>query len=92
MLRIPERDIHMTKKAVPASFTFRQCCERVIAAASTTPRQVNYAVGYARVGLGLTVPREIAVQALYILNNISSWRGAEAKAVRESLKVIGGAK
>lgn len=48
-------------------------------------KSLNYCINYARAGIGLT-GQEAKVQALYILNNMSSWRGDTAKAVRTYLK------
>jgi hypothetical protein len=74
--------------------TFHECCDAIIAAGED-PRQVNqinYAVGYAKAGALMSDAHAIKVQALYILSNISSWRGDVAKQVRSSLKRIGGVK
>lgn len=74
--------------------SFNDCCHAIIVAAKDPKqvRQVDYAVGYARSGQWMSDAHEIKVQALYILNNISSWRGEVAKTVRASLKQIGGVK
>jgi hypothetical protein len=48
----------------------------------------EYAKAYAQAGLAMTDPHEIAVQALYILNNIQHWRGLAAKQIRTNLKQI----
>lgn len=47
---------------------------------------LNYAVGYARAGGSMYAPDEIQVQCLYILNNITHWRGPIAKQSRETFK------
>ena len=47
-----------------------------------------YAKAYAEAGLGLSDPHECYVQSLYILNNLSSWRGELAKPVREGFKLF----
>ncbi len=86
-----------------SALTFRQCCEAVVAAGNDPKQanQVNYAYGYAQTGLlilsrhkalGITDQHEIKVQALYIVTNITRWRGDTARAVRVSLKKIGGMK
>jgi len=57
-------------------------------------KSLNYAVNYAIVGLGMIggtlfyqeAEEELRVQCLYVLNNISRWRGPLAKQVRETLK------
>lgn len=48
-------------------------------------KALNYAVNYAREGLLLT-GEALHVQVLYILNNMTSWRGVIAKEVRAVLK------
>ena len=48
---------------------------------------LNYAVNYCQAALGQS-GRELAVQCLYILGNISRWRNPEAKRVREVLKAF----
>ena len=65
--------------------TMRQCCEAILQSAHE--KALNYAVNYARHGLSCEGP-EARVQALYILNNMTRWRGPMAKAVRQSLKTI----
>ena len=49
-------------------------------------KALNYCVGYAKAGLALTEPTEIQVQCLYILNNMTGWRGPIAATVRDILK------
>ena len=48
---------------------------------------LNYAVNYCQAALGQSA-RDLAVQCLYILSNISSWRNTEAKRVRAILKAF----
>ena len=48
---------------------------------------LNYAVNYCQAALGQS-GRELAVQCLYILGNISRWRNPEAKKVRAVLKAF----
>lgn len=48
---------------------------------------LNYAVDYCKAAKGLT-GHELEVQVLYILNNISHWRGAGSKEVRATLKAF----
>lgn len=47
-----------------------------------------YAKAYADAGLGLSGAEEIQVQCLYILNNLASWRGDEARATKEIFRAI----
>lgn len=49
------------------------------------PTSLNYAVGYCQAALTMT-ERELKVQVLYILSNISHWRHGRAKEVRAILK------
>ena len=54
-------------------------------------RAVNWAVNYARAGLGME-GEALRVQCLYILNNITHWRGDTATWVRRTLKAFAGVK
>ena len=64
--------------------TFHEAC-RAIETNKNAPA-LNYAVGYARAGLTLDDPDAQRVQALYLLSNITHWRGDLAKVVRATLK------
>lgn len=68
---------------------FHLACEDILAAPAS-PALV-YAIGYARAGLTMR-GHEAKVQALYILNNISHWRGPASKEIRASLKRYAGVK
>jgi len=48
-------------------------------------KALNYAVNYAEAGCWMK-GEELRVQCLYVLNNMSHWRGETAKQVRETLK------
>ena len=48
---------------------------------------LNWAVNYARMGLGMT-GEELRIQCLYAQGNITQWRGPLAKEVRETLKAF----
>jgi hypothetical protein len=63
---------------------FHRACQRVYD--HRAEKSLNYAVGYAAAGLSLTDTEECRVQCLYILNNISYWRGALAKECREDFR------
>lgn len=63
---------------------FHSACQSILHE-SKSPA-LNYAVGYARAGLSMTDPHEVQVQCLYILNNITHWRGETAKRCRETFK------
>lgn len=47
---------------------------------------LNYAVNYAKAGVWMENGEEIRMQCLYLLNNITHWRGPTAKRCRETLK------
>ncbi len=64
--------------------SFEMCCQNIIRDRNLPA--VNYAVGYAEAGIGMTDPIEIKVQCFYILNNILGWRGDTAKETRTELK------
>lgn len=66
---------------------YRKACDTVMQAAIDKPKNylLQYAHTYARAGKYM-VGEERRVQCLYILNNMTSWRGDDAKAVREVLK------
>lgn len=67
--------------------TFTDCCEAIL----RCPRANVYAKAYAEAGRGMRGDAA-KVQALYLLNNITGWRGETAKLVRPVLKMIGGVK
>jgi hypothetical protein len=69
-----------------AHMSFAECCDTIIR--HSNERALNYAVNYAKAGRHMTGD-EARVQALYILNNMTHWRGDTAKRVREALKIIG---
>lgn len=81
--------------------TFHNCCFAIINAASRKPQAANiqFAASYAKAGLQMAnatnhdeASHEVRVQCLYIVANLSGWRGDEARAVRQALKSIGGIK
>ena len=47
---------------------------------------LNYAVNYCKYALEITEEKEMQVQVLYILSNITNWRNEKAKEVRAVLK------
>lgn len=67
---------------------FNDACKRVCRAAkSAKPGSlIHYAATYASAGRHMTDRREIRVQALYILSNLSHWRGDEARTVKAVFK------
>lgn len=66
--------------------TFHEACRSIVAHQGV--RSLNYAINYAKHGLLVSDPYEKKVQALYILNNMTHWRGDIAKRVRDSLKSV----
>ena len=48
-------------------------------------KALNYAVEYAKAGLDMT-GYELRIQCLYVLSNMTRWRGDLAKEVRRVLK------
>jgi len=64
---------------------FRQACNNIMAC----PKANGYAKAYAKAGLDLSNADDIKTQALYILSNITAWRGETACATRVALKKIG---
>jgi hypothetical protein len=69
---------------------FQDACMEVIKAANDPKQvtQVNWAGNYAKYGLLIKDEQEAKVQAMYILNNITHWRGDTAKEVRATMKKI----
>ncbi len=65
---------------------FHIACQNVVE--YKDEKALNYAVNYAKHGLTVTTLYEAKVQALYILSNISYWRGDIAKETRAILKRI----
>lgn len=64
---------------------FEDCCHAVL----NDPKSNAFAKGYAQKGLEmLDDPEKVKSQALYILSNLSHWRGPEAALVKASLKTI----
>lgn len=71
---------------------FHEACTKVISASETAKPGANirYAASYAQAGLRMRDEASQRVQALYILNNLSGWRGEEAREVKAALKAIAG--
>lgn len=68
-----------------AHLSFQECCDTIIK--HSNERALNYAVNYAKAGRNM-IGDEARVQALYLLHNITHWRGDAAKRVRDALKII----
>lgn len=54
-------------------------------------KALNWAVNYAREGLEM-YGKDLRVQCLYVLNNMTHWTGTVATEVRETLKAYAGVK
>jgi hypothetical protein len=61
----------------------RRAFETIIRNAGTPA--LDWAINYAKYGLDCH-DDELRTQTLYVLNNIQSWRGPQAKQVRQTLK------
>lgn len=69
--------------------TWEQACKAVVNAAKRSQgANIKFAAAYADVGRGMTSEVSRRTQALYILSNLSGWRGEEAKEVREFFKGV----
>ena len=63
---------------------FHHACQNVVD--DQAKPALNYAVNYAKHGLSIAkTGHEAHVQALYLRNNLSSWRGSIAKETRSCL-------
>jgi len=67
----------------PSENEVRKCLRHVVN--NSHEKSLNYAVNYARAGLGM-IGNSLRVQCLYVLNNMVYWRGDLAKEVRKTLK------
>ena len=65
---------------------FHKACNNIIA--NKDAKALNWCVGYAKHGLTCVSRYEIHVQTLYILSNMTHWRGDVAKETRELLKAV----
>lgn len=73
---------------IMGTLAFHEACQRVIRAAKDAKpgALIHYGAAYAREGMRMHDMQHIKVQALYILNNLSAWRGDEARMVKATLK------
>lgn len=69
----------------PSESEVKTAIHKILADKSSYPKSLNYAVNYCKEALFLE-GEALRVQCLYILNNISHWRHADAKDVRLVLK------
>ena len=70
--------------------TPQEACRKIVE--NRKEPSLNWAVDYASYGAGLPDGPELKVQCLYVLNNISRWRGPVAAEVRSTLKAYAGVK
>lgn len=65
---------------------FHKACQSIVD--NQDEKALNYAVNYAKHGLTITTLYEAKIQALYIVGNITSWRGITAQETRAILKKL----
>lgn len=65
----------------------KKAIETILEDTKSYSTSLNWAVEYCRCALSLSGDT-LAVQCLYILNNISHWRNPKAKEVRTALKLF----
>ncbi len=65
----------------------KEAIQRILEDKKSYSTSLNYAINYCQAALGQS-GHELAVQCLYILNNISRWKNPEARKVREVLKAF----
>lgn len=72
---------------VIGTVAFNEACQRVIRAAKQAKPDslIQFAASYAKAGVSMTDREAIRVQSLYILNNLSGWKGEEARKVKATL-------
>ncbi|MCP3924855.1 MAG: hypothetical protein GY714_19935 [Desulfobacterales bacterium] len=72
-------------KIKPTEKDVKRAIKVILTDKKSYPKSLNYAVEYCRAGLFLS-GEPLKTQVLYILNNITSWRGNGNKEVRQLLK------
>ena len=65
---------------------FWKCCQEILKIETKPGAMLGYAQAYAEAGLGLSDEDSIRVQVLYILSNLSTWKGEKAREVKAILK------
>ena len=65
---------------------FHKACQHIVD--NQAAKALNWAVEYAKYGLLILNEDNIDLQARYILNNMTHWRGDIAKQVRADLKSL----
>lgn len=66
-------------------YDVKNCLRIILLDEKAYTKSLNYAIDYVIVGLNLT-GHDLAVQCLYILNNITGWRNPAAKSIRNVLR------
>ena len=67
---------------------FKFFCRVILDIPAKPEAMINYAKAYAKAGLGLWTAEEITTQIKYILANLSTWRGEQARTVKASLREL----
>lgn len=70
---------------VPTLAEVKRAIRVILADKRCYTTSLNYAVGYCQAALGME-GKELEVQILYILNNITHWRSVDAVDVRKTLR------
>ncbi len=65
---------------------FHKACQNIVD--NREEKALNWAVNYAKHGLTITRLYDAKIQALYIISNITRWRGEVAKETRAILKKL----
>lgn len=84
-------DLSLTNPRLQAlANQFHKLCRTIIsqhqARGTNKGSPFSWAIGYCQAGLGLQTAAGIRSQALYILANLGSWRGPEARQTKQELK------
>mgnify|MGYP001175612356 FL=1 len=80
----------MTEEIKMKEFKFteydvKSCLNIILTDKKSYSTSLNYAINYIKEGLNMS-GHDLAVQCLYILNNITHWRNPAAKPIRIVLK------
>lgn len=71
----------------PSEQQVKQAIEEVLSDTKAYKTSLNYAVAYCKAARYMT-GKDLEVQVLYILSNITHWRNPNAKDVRATLKAF----
>jgi hypothetical protein len=74
-------------KTKPHETEVKEAIQKILKDEKSYKTSLCYAVEYCRAALQMQ-GYELSIQCLYILNNISHWRGEDAKDVRAILKAF----